>query len=89
MREVEAYRRFRHPNIIRILDSAVVQDEGGDGKIIYLYVLPRTAAASLTSSFLPFYARGNLQDVMTKNSVTGEKLPEVRLLELFHGTCLA
>lgn len=36
MREVEAYRRFRHPNIIRILDSAVVQDEGGDGKIIYL-----------------------------------------------------
>ena len=38
MREVEAYRRFRHPNIIRILDSAVVQDEGGDGKIIYLCV---------------------------------------------------
>lgn len=38
MREVEAYRRFRHPNIIRILDSAVVQDESGDGKIIYLYV---------------------------------------------------
>ncbi|WVR05218.1 hypothetical protein IAU60_002230 [Kwoniella sp. DSM 27419] len=33
MREVEAYRRFRHPNIIRILDSAVVQDEAG--KIIY------------------------------------------------------
>lgn len=38
MREVEAYRRFRHPNIIRILDSAVVQDESGDGKIIYLLV---------------------------------------------------
>lgn len=38
MREVEAYRRFKHKNIIRILDSAVVQDEGGDGKIIYLYV---------------------------------------------------
>jgi serine/threonine kinase 16 len=36
MREVEAYRRFKHKNIIRILDSAVVQDEGGDGKIIYL-----------------------------------------------------
>lgn len=38
MREVEAYRRFKHPNIIKILDSAVVQDEGGDGKIIYLCV---------------------------------------------------
>lgn len=36
MREVEAYRRFRHKNVIRILDSAVVQDEGGEGKIIYL-----------------------------------------------------
>ena len=36
MREVEAYRRFRHPNIIKILDSAVVQDDAGEGKIIYL-----------------------------------------------------
>ncbi|KAK8869785.1 hypothetical protein IAR55_000353 [Kwoniella newhampshirensis] len=51
MREVEAYRRFRHPNIIRILDSAVVQDEGGDGKIIYLvramhqYRLPAVSAS--------------------------------------------
>ncbi|WWD15942.1 hypothetical protein CI109_100366 [Kwoniella shandongensis] len=51
MREVEAYRRFRHPNIIRILDSAVVQDEGGEGKIIYLvramhqYRLPAVSAS--------------------------------------------
>jgi serine/threonine kinase 16 len=36
MREVEAYRRFKHPNIIKILDSAAVQDEDGEGKIIYL-----------------------------------------------------
>jgi serine/threonine kinase 16 len=34
MKEIEAYRRFRHPNIIKILDSAVVQE--GDGKIVYL-----------------------------------------------------
>lgn len=39
MREVEAYRRFRHPNLIKLLDSAVVQDESADGKIIYLCVL--------------------------------------------------
>ncbi|KAF8071869.1 protein kinase [Lyophyllum atratum] len=50
MREVEAYRRFKHPNIIRILDSAVVQDPEGDGKIVYL--------------FLPLYKRGNLQDAI-------------------------
>ncbi len=36
MREVEMMRRFRHPNIIKLLDSAVQQDESGDGKIIYL-----------------------------------------------------
>ncbi|OWZ58603.1 serine/threonine kinase 16 [Cryptococcus neoformans c45] len=75
MREVEAYRRFRHPNIIRILDSAVVQDESGDGKIIYL--------------FLPYYSKGNLQDAMANASVTGQRIPERKLLELFHGTCLA
>lgn len=34
MKEVEAYRRFRHPNIIRCLDSCVVQDKDGEGKII-------------------------------------------------------
>ena len=38
MKEVEAYRRFKHPNIIKILDSAVVQDDAGEGKIIYLWV---------------------------------------------------
>lgn len=39
--------------------------------------------------FLPYYSRGNLQDAMTQTSITGNKLPERRLLELFHGTCLA
>lgn len=48
MREVEVCRRFRHPNIIKLLDSAVVQDESGDGKIIYLWVstLPEHAASN-------------------------------------------
>ncbi|ODO11615.1 hypothetical protein I350_00397 [Cryptococcus amylolentus CBS 6273] len=75
MREVEAYRRFRHPNIIRILDSAVVQEESGEGKIIYL--------------FLPYFSRGNLQDAMNTAAVTGNRMPEQNLLTLFHGTCLA
>ncbi|WVQ71675.1 hypothetical protein IAR50_001215 [Cryptococcus sp. DSM 104548] len=75
MREVEAYRRFRHPNIIRILDSAVVQEENGEGKIIYL--------------FLPYFSRGNLQDAINTASVTGSRIPEQQLLTLFHGTCLA
>lgn len=36
MREVEAYRRFKHPRIIKLLDCAVVQNDDGNGKIIYL-----------------------------------------------------
>lgn len=36
MKEVEAYRRFRHHHIIKLLDCAVVQNQDGNGKIIYL-----------------------------------------------------
>lgn len=75
MREVEAYRRFRHPNIIRILDSAVVQDRDGDGKIVYL--------------FLPLYSRGNLQDAINTHSLNGTHFSESEILRLFKGTCEA
>lgn len=75
MREVEAYRRFKHPNIIRILDSAVVQDPEGEGQIVYL--------------FLPLYKRGNLQDMINSNVVNGQHFPEQEMVRLFKGTCLA
>ncbi|KAJ7762028.1 other/NAK protein kinase [Mycena maculata] len=75
MREVEAYRRFKHPNIIRILDSAVVQDPDGDGKIVYL--------------FLPLYKRGNIQDAINANVVNGTHFPEQEMMRLFKGTCEA
>lgn len=75
MREVEAYRRFKHPNIIRILDSAVVQDPEGDGKIVYL--------------FLPLYKRGNLQDAINANLINGSHFSERDMLRLFKGTCEA
>ncbi|KAJ7261724.1 other/NAK protein kinase [Mycena haematopus] len=75
MREVEAMRRFKHPNIIRILDSAVVQDPDGDGKIVYL--------------FLPLYKRGNIQDAINANVVNGTHFPEQEMVRLFKGTCEA
>ncbi|KAJ3562949.1 hypothetical protein NP233_g9255 [Leucocoprinus birnbaumii] len=75
MREVEAYRRFKHPNIIRILDSAVVQDPEGEGQIVYL--------------FLPLYKRGNLQDAINANVVNGQHFPEQKMVRLFKGTCEA
>lgn len=40
------------------------------------------------TSFLPYYPLGNLQDLMTQVSVTGRQIDELRLLRLFHGTCL-
>lgn len=75
MKEVEAYRRFKHPNIIKLLDCAVVQSEDGSGKIIYL--------------FLPYYKRGNLQDVISNQSVTGDHMSEKEMLRIFRGTCEA
>ncbi|KAG8906340.1 hypothetical protein FRB99_007120, partial [Tulasnella sp. 403] len=75
MREVEAYRRFRHPNIIRIMDSAVVDDRDGEGKIVYL--------------FLPYYRRGNLQDIINSNSIHNSHLSEHDILSYFLGTCKA
>lgn len=75
MREVEAYRRFRHPNIIQILDSAVVQDPEGDGQIVYL--------------FLPLYKRGNVQDAINSNVINGKHFSEKEMLRIFKGTCEA
>lgn len=75
MREVEAYRRFRHPNIIRILDSAVIQDPDGEGQIVYL--------------FLPLYKRGNMQDAINSNVINGKYLSEKDILRVFKGTCEA
>ncbi|KAH8994993.1 Pkinase-domain-containing protein [Lactarius akahatsu] len=75
MREVAAYRRFKHPNIIRLYDSAVLQDPDGEGKVVYL--------------FLPLYKRGNLQDAINTYTQTGERFTERHLLRLFKGTCEA
>ncbi|KAF9223730.1 protein kinase [Gyrodon lividus] len=75
MREVEAYRRFKHPNIIRILDSAVVQDPEGEGQIVYL--------------FLPLYKRGNVQDAINVNVVNGKHFSEKDMVRIFKGTCEA
>lgn len=75
MREVAAYRRFKHPNIIRLYDSAVLQDPDGEGKVVYL--------------FLPLYKRGNLQDAINTYTQSGERFTERHLLRLFKGTCEA
>lgn len=78
MREVEAYRLFRHvPNIISAFDHAVATERGADEATKTVYVL------------LPYYRRGNLQDMVNANLVNHAKFPEKHLMTLFLGVCRA
>ncbi|KAG6200079.1 hypothetical protein E4U10_003377 [Claviceps purpurea] len=82
MREVEAYRLFAHiPSIISAVDHAVATDRGAaaadDDACKTVYVL------------LPYYRRGNLQDMINANLVNHESFPERHLMMLFLGVCKA
>ncbi|KAK2628347.1 hypothetical protein QTJ16_002993 [Diplocarpon rosae] len=77
MKEVEAYALFTpHPNIIRSIDYCVSSDRSDPGaKTVYI--------------LLPYYRRGNLQDIINANLVNQTKFPERRLMVLFMGVCKA
>lgn len=77
MKEVEAYSLFApHPNIIRCTDHCIVSDRSDPGaKTVYI--------------LLPYYRRGNLQDIINANLVNGTKFPERDLMQLFLGVCKA
>lgn len=77
MREVEAYSLFSpHPNIITSIDYSVASDRSDPGaKTVYI--------------LLPYYRRGNLQDIINANLVNGTKFPEKKLMVLFLGVCRA
>ncbi|KAI9748849.1 MAG: Adenylyl-sulfate kinase [Chaenotheca gracillima] len=77
MKEVEAYTLFApHPNIIRSIDYAVRADKSDPGaKTVYI--------------LLPYYRRGNLQDIINANLVNQTTFPEHRLMVLFLGVCKA
>jgi serine/threonine kinase 16 len=77
MKEVEAYALFSpHPNIIGSVDYCVASDRSDPGaKTVYI--------------LLPYYRRGNLQDIINANLVNHTKFPEKRLMILFLGVCKA
>jgi len=77
MKEVEAYALFSpHPNIIHSVDYCVSADRSDPGaKTVYI--------------LLPYYRRGNLQDIINANLVNHTKFPERRLMVLFLGVCRA
>lgn len=78
MREVDAYRLFAHvPSIISAFDHSVATERGGDEASKTVYIL------------LPYYRRGNLQDMINANLVNHAQFPERRLMMLFLGVCKA
>ncbi|KAM3525610.1 hypothetical protein NHJ13051_003877 [Beauveria bassiana] len=82
MREVEAYRLFQHvPNIISAIDHAVATERGGGAA--------DEAANKTVYVLLPYYRRGNLQDMINANLVNHARFPERHLMALFLGVCRA
>jgi len=77
LKEVEAYSLFSpHPNIIHSIDHSVISDKSDAGsKTVYI--------------LLPYYRRGNLQDVINANLVNHTKWPERELMVLVKGLCKA
>lgn len=78
MHEVDAYRLFAHvPGIIPAYDHAVTTERGADEATKTVYIL------------LPYYRRGNLQDMINANLVNHTRFPEKHLMTLFLGICKA
>ena len=77
LKEVEAYNLFTpHENIIHSVDHSVASDRS-DPSAKTVYIL------------LPYYRRGNLQDMINANLVHHTKFPDKRLMVLMLGVCRA
>lgn len=87
MKEVEAYKLFNHPNVIKSIDYTITSDRSAsttlgrsddgddDGSQKTVYIL------------LPYFRRGNLQDAINANLINHTVFPEGKLLRLFLGVC--
>lgn len=76
MKEVDAYKLFANTSgIIHSVDYAIASERGGGEASKTVYVL------------LPYYRRGNLQDLINANLVNHTKFPEKKLMHLFLGVC--
>lgn len=69
LKEIEAYQLFKSPSIINVVDHAVIQETSG--KSVYI--------------LLPYYKRGNLQDLINENLVKGKTLPRSVAVGIFYG----
>ncbi|KAJ2754159.1 Serine/threonine-protein kinase env7 [Coemansia pectinata] len=70
-REIDAYRRFRHPNIIPMVDVLDVPLNTERRPIVTVYMV------------FPVYKRGNLLDLVMHNQETGRRLEESFIVDVF------
>eukprot|EP00128_Syssomonas_multiformis_P018134 Colp12_sorted_trinity150504_noHs@3221 len=77
IREVELYRLFNHPNIIKVVDYCTVRANSGDPDQKDVYVL------------LPLFRNGSLHDAILGLQASKEHFQEEQILKIFHGICLA
>nr|XP_022309953.1 serine/threonine-protein kinase 16-like [Crassostrea virginica] len=78
--EVELMRRFKHPNIIPLEETA------------NLKVSKYSKTLDILSEVLivmPYYSRGSIQDHIEKLSKRSEKIPEDQIWTMFLGICQA
>ncbi|CAO3616212.1 unnamed protein product [Mucor hiemalis] len=72
VKEAIVTNQFQHENIIKIVDMCMIKEEDGS-KTIYI--------------IMPFFKRGNIQDLIDKNNQKGTHLPEKQMLVLFKSVC--
>ncbi|CCH45092.1 SNF1-related protein kinase catalytic subunit alpha [Wickerhamomyces ciferrii] len=71
MTEVENYKEFHSPYIIRAIDSNIIQEDDGS-KTVYI--------------LLPFF-ESSLQDIINSNVINDTKMDEVEVIRIFIGIC--
>ena len=74
IKEIDSYKLFKSHYVIRAVDSAIIQESDGS-KTVYIV--------------LPYFKRGNLQDLVNSNLVDGKNMNEVRILKLTLEICKA
>lgn len=87
MKEVEAYKLFSHPNIIKSVDYTVTTDSGRSGSTTIGRDSEDDGIQKTVYILLPYFRRGNLQDAINANLVNHTVFPEGKLMKLFLGVC--
>ncbi|KAH8148236.1 uncharacterized protein LAJ45_07688 [Morchella importuna] len=87
MKEVEAYKLFSHPNIIKSIDYTITTDSGRSGTTMIGRDSEDDGTQKTVYILLPYFRRGNLQDAINANLINHTVFPEGKLMRLFLGVC--